>query len=46
MIKAIENLVLWAMGTIAIVGLLCVIGAMVIGEMDYGQVKYIGLNGE
>jgi len=42
----IEKLVLGAMGTIAIIGLITVIGAVVIGEMDYNQFNYISLSGE
>ena len=44
--KILMNLIVGAMGTIAIVGLLCVVGSMVIGEMDYGQMNYISFSGE
>jgi uncharacterized membrane protein len=44
--KWIENLVLGAMGAIAVVGLITVIVAMVIGKMDYHQINYISLSGE
>lgn len=44
--KWIVSLVLGAMGTIAVVGLITVIVAMVIGEMDYQQMNYISLSGE
>jgi hypothetical protein len=42
----IEKLVLGAMGAIAVVGLVTVVVAMIIGEMDYQQLNYISLNGE
>jgi cell division septal protein FtsQ len=42
----IEKLVLGAMGAIAVVGLVTVVVAMIIGEMDYSQINYISLSGE
>jgi hypothetical protein len=42
----IETLVLGAMGTIAVVGLVTVVASMIIGEMDYNQFNYISLSGE
>lgn len=42
----VGNLILGAMGTIAVVGLVTVIVSMFIGEMDYNQFSYISLSGE
>lgn len=42
----IENLILGAMGTLAVVGLVTVVVAMIIGEMDYHQMSYISFSGE
>jgi ACR3 family arsenite efflux pump ArsB len=44
--KWIENLILGAMGAIAVVGLMTVIVAIIIGKMDYQQINYISLSGE
>lgn len=42
----VGNLILGAVGTIAVVGLVTVVVAMIIGEMDYHQISYISLSGE
>lgn len=42
----VGNLVLGAMGAIAVVGLVTVVISMIIGEMDYHQFNYISLSGE
>jgi hypothetical protein len=42
----IETLILGAMGAIAVVGLVTVIVAIIIGKMDYQQINYISFSGE
>lgn len=46
MTKVMEKLILGVMFSTAVIGLIVVIGAMVIGEMDYNQINYISLSGE
>lgn len=42
----VGNLILGAMGTIAVVGLVTIVVSMIIGQMDYHQMNYINLSGE
>ena len=43
---SIENVILGVMGTIAVVGLLCVVSMMLIGEINFSSFESIQLTGE
>jgi hypothetical protein len=44
--KVVEKVILGTMFTLAVGGLLVVVGTMILGELDFSNFNYISLKGE
>ena len=44
--KLVSNVVLSVMFLMAVLGLMCVVGSIVIGEFEFSKVNMVNLNGD